>query len=201
MEHHSTESAQPSRSSSVWIAVLIFVGMILASGYYLYSKEPAFAPPNAPIDGLPGTEGVSRVAPDLPTRTIDGRSLPLGQLKGKVVILDFWATWCPPCREEIPHLVQLTEKYQERGLEIVGLTIEDPTADLEKVQRFMQRFHINYPVGFSTSELFETYIGPGEQPIPQTLVFDRQGRLQAHLVGFDPRRDPQRLESLITRLL
>lgn len=65
----------------------------------------------------------------------------------------------------------------------------------------MQRFQINYQVGFATEQIFSTYIGPGQQPIPQTLVFDRQGRLRAHLIGFDPKRDPQKLESLITRLL
>jgi len=180
--------------------MIVVLGTIIASGYYLYSRQPTFDPPTAAIDGLPGTEGVSRAAADLPTRTMDGKAIRLGELRGKVVVLDFWATWCPPCREEIPHLVRLSERYRSKGLEIVGLTIENP-ADREKIQGFIQRFQISYQIGFATDEMFGTYIGPGEQPIPQTLVFDRQGRLQAHLIGFNPKRDPQRLESLITRLL
>lgn len=95
----------------------------------------------------------------------------------------------------------MAEKYRKQGVEVVGLSIEDPSTDRDKVQRFKERFRMGYTVGFSSPELLEAYVGPGQQPIPQSLVFDRQGRLQAHLIGFDPRRDPPRLESLITRLL
>lgn len=191
-------------ASSIWLAAGIVFGTIVISGYLLYSyyaHGPSFGTPTAAIDGLPGAEGVNRPAPDLLTRTIDGKVLRLADLKGKVVVVDFWATWCPPCRQEIPHLVRLMKKYHHRGLEIVGLSIEDPEADAEKIRRFIKRYGINYTVGFATDRIFTSYIGSGDQPIPQTLVFDRQGRLQAHLTGFDPRRDPPKLESLIARLL
>jgi thiol-disulfide isomerase/thioredoxin len=200
MAYNAAPAERRRPSSSTWLVTLIVLGMIIASGYYLYSREPAFAPPTAAIDGLPGAEGVSRAATDVPTRTIHGQAMRLSELRGKVVVLDFWATWCAPCREEIPHLVRLSERYHVQGLEVVGLSIESP-AESEQIRGFMQRFKISYQIGFAPQELFETYIGPGQQPIPQTLVFDRQGRLQAHLIGFDPKRDPQRLESLITRLL
>jgi glutathione peroxidase-family protein len=98
-------------------------------------------------------------------------------------------------------LASLAEKYRQQGLEVVGLSIEDPATDRDKVQRFKERFRMGYHVGFTSMDMFESYIGPGQQPIPQSLVFDRHGRLQAHIVGFNPRRDPPRLESLITRLL
>lgn len=189
---------------SIWLAAGIVCGTIAISGYLLYSyyaHVPSFGTPAAAIDGLPGAEGVRRPAPDLPTHTIDGKVLRLAELKGKVVVVDFWATWCPPCRQEIPHLVRLMKKYHSRGLEIVGLSIEDPEADAEKIRRFIKRYGINYTVGFATDRIFTSYIGPGEQSIPQTLVFDRQGRLRAHLIGFDPRHDPPKLESLIARLL
>jgi thiol-disulfide isomerase/thioredoxin len=202
LNQNNRSETGPARSSSRWIATLVVFGMVVTAGFYFYSRQPAFAPPSGPIDGLPGTEGASRPAPDLSTRTIDGQALRLGAFRGKVLVVDFWATWCAPCREEIPHLVQLTEKYRSKGLEVIGLTIEDPAADAERIRRFMERFLINYTVGFATDDIFRTHIGPGEQPIPQTLVFDRQGRLQAHLVGFSSKRgDPQKLESLITRLL
>lgn len=199
----SERRALESRSSTStrWLAAIVVVGMIAAAGYLIFSRESSFAPSRAMVDGLPGTIGVARAAPDLPARTLDGQPLRLSELKGKVVILNFWATWCASCRSEIPHLASLAEKYGRQGVEVVGLSVEDPSADRDKVQRFKERFRMGYTVGFSSQELLEAYVGPGQQPIPQSLVFDRQGRLQAHLVGFDPRRDPPRLESLITRLL
>jgi thiol-disulfide isomerase/thioredoxin len=201
MADHAVESDRRRRSSSIWIATTVMLGMIIASGYYIYSRMPAPEPAKAAVEGLPGAVGVHRIPDDYPTMTIDGQVLRMAALRGKVVVLDFWATWCPPCRQEIPHLVRLSDKYRPRGLEIIGLSIEEAATESEKVRGFMQRFQINYKVGFASEGMFATYIGPGEQPIPQTLVFDRQGRLQAHFVGFDPKRDPPKLESLITRLL
>jgi cytochrome c biogenesis protein CcmG/thiol:disulfide interchange protein DsbE len=184
------------------MASLIVIGLLVAFGIQLYShwNRPSTTV-SAAIDGLPGTAAVARPAPDLPVMTIQGRSVRLSELRGKVVLLDFWATWCQYCRQEIPHLVRLTEKYKSKGLEVVALTIENPQTDTEKIRLFMNRFGINYTVGFATDDLFTKYIGPGQQPIPQTLLFDRQGRLMAHWISFNPRTDPQQMESAITRLL
>lgn len=194
---------EPGRQpTSTWMATLVILGTIIAAGVYLHSRESELERPlSAAIDGLPGAEGASRPAVSLVTQTIDGRPIRLEDLRGKVVVLDFWATWCPPCRQEIPHLVRLAEKYRDRGLEIVALTIENPETDRENILRFMERFEINYTVGYATDELFTSYIGPGQQPIPQTLIFDRQGRLRKHFISFNAKRDPQIMESLITRLL
>jgi thiol-disulfide isomerase/thioredoxin len=196
-----TQAKKKATNPGTLLAGLVIGGILAAFGIHLYSNWKLSPTATAAIDGLPGAAEVSRPAPDLPVTTIDGRSLRLSALRGKVVLVDFWATWCPPCRREVPHLVELKQKYGPKGLEVVALTIENPQTEIEKVRAFAQKYGVNYTVGFATDELFTAYIGPGQQPIPQTLVFDRQGRLITHLVSFDPRSDPQQLESTIARLL
>jgi cytochrome c biogenesis protein CcmG/thiol:disulfide interchange protein DsbE len=202
LESNSNEVKKKSPNPGTLMTGLVIGGLLLAFGIHFYVNRNDSPPTiSSAVDGLPGAAAATRAAPDLPVMTIDGRRLTLSQLRGKVVMLDFWATWCPPCRQEIPHLVRLAQRYGPKGLEVVGLTIENPQTDTEKVRLFMQRYGINYTVGFATDELFSAYIGPGQQPIPQTLLFDRQGQLITHMVGFNPKLDPQRLESIITRLL
>lgn len=87
--------AREGRSSTLtrWLAAIVLVGMLVAAGYLVFNRESSFAPSQAAVDGLPGTVGVARVAPDLPAQTLDGQPLRLSELRGKVVVLNFWATW------------------------------------------------------------------------------------------------------------
>lgn len=103
-------------------------------------------------------------------------------LQGKVVILDFWATNCPPCIEEIPHLMELKAKYQDE-LEVVGLHVGDEE-DKAKVPEFVERLKITYPLGFPEDAL-SAYIFGSDTAIPQTAVFDRNGKLLKKIVGFN----------------
>jgi len=83
----------------------------------------------------------------------------------------------------------------------VGLTIEDPIQEGEKVKDFVEGMQIKYSVGYATSALFGTYVGPGQQPIPQTFIFGRDGRLRRHMVGFSPQVDAQALKETVSQLL
>lgn len=103
-------------------------------------------------------------------------------LQGKVVILDFWATNCPPCIEEIPHLMELKAKYQDE-LEVVGLHVGDEE-DKAKVPEFVERLKITYPLGFPEDAL-SAYIFGSDTAIPQTAIFDRNGKLLKKIVGFN----------------
>ena len=106
----------------------------------------------------------------------------LADYKGKVVVLDFYATWCEPCRAETPHLVQLQRQYAEQGLQVIGLNVggED---DREQVPAFAKQFGIQYPLAFPDDELADAYLGDN-QNIPQSFVFDRRGNLVKRFVGY-----------------
>jgi thiol-disulfide isomerase/thioredoxin len=109
---------------------------------------------------------------------IDGHPITLESLKGKVVIVNFWATWCPPCRAEIPDLVALQEKYRDT-LQIIGISQDE--APVERVRRFAADHQINYPVVMTSDELEKRF--PGVHALPTSFVLDREGRLVQKHVG------------------
>jgi cytochrome c biogenesis protein CcmG, thiol:disulfide interchange protein DsbE len=111
----------------------------------------------------------------------NGTHTSFGEFKGKVLILDFYATWCEPCRDSIPHLVDLQERYQNE-VRVIGLNVggED---DLERVPAFAKRFNIQYPLGEPDADLVELLL-TDSQAIPQTFVFDRRGILAKRFIGF-----------------
>ena len=115
--------------------------------------------------------------------SLDGKEQQLKDLHGKVVILDFWATYCPPCLEEIPHLNELQTKYGAENLQIIGLHAGDEE-DRAKVPDFAKRLKIIYPVAVPESELLR-FVFANRDEIPQTAVFDRDGNLVQKFIGFD----------------
>jgi thiol-disulfide isomerase/thioredoxin len=106
----------------------------------------------------------------------------LSDYKGKVVVLDFYATWCEPCRAETPHLVQLQQQYAPQGFQVIGLNVggED---DRDQVSTFAKEFGIQYPLAFPDDELVDEYLSDN-QNIPQAFVFDRNGKLVKRFVGY-----------------
>lgn len=115
-------------------------------------------------------------------QTSAGNRQTLRQLKGKVVVLDFWATYCPPCLEEIPHLVTLQNKYAD-DLTVVGLHVGGDE-DRPKIPAFVEKLKINYTLANPEDGLTQSLLG-NDYAIPQTFVFDRNGRLIKKTVGFD----------------
>ena len=138
--------------------------------------------------GLPGGLGVNNVfgeisiqeklAPNFTLQLLDGGSVTLADLKGKVVLIDFWASWCPPCREEAPGLAKVYREYQERGVEFIGISIWDRLGDAED---YVQRFGITYPSGLdSEGTILVDYAVRG---IPEKFFIDAQGRMVAKYIG------------------
>ena len=119
-----------------------------------------------------------RLAPDFSLPQLSGQQLHLSDYRGKLVLLDFWATWCDPCREEIPHFVELQDKYRDQGLQIIGISMDDSP---EPVRDFYQRFKMNYPVVMgdaATGELYGGILG-----LPIAFLIDRDGRIYSKHVG------------------
>ena len=118
------------------------------------------------------------LAPDFSLPDLSGHSLTLSSYRGKVVLLDFWATWCVPCREEIPHLVELQDKYRDRGLQIIGVSMDDGP---EPVRDFYRQFKMNYPVVMGDAKTGELY--GGVLGLPIAFVVGRDGRICAKHIG------------------
>ncbi len=114
---------------------------------------------------------------------LDNRRMQLSDYTGQVVVLDFWATYCPPCLMETPHLVELQKRYGTQGLKVIGLNVGGPD-DRPKVAAYVEQFKVQYTLGYPDPATIELYLG-NDDNIPQTLVFDRTGKLVKHFVGFD----------------
>ena len=112
----------------------------------------------------------------------DGKRSVFSEYKGKVLILDFYATWCVPCRDSVPHLIALQKKYDEQGLQVVGLNVGGPE-DEPEVPAFAKEFGIQYPLAKPDEDLVSFLLADSDA-IPQTFVFDRGGQLVQRFVGF-----------------
>lgn len=122
-----------------------------------------------------------RVAPDFTLPQLNGQPLTLSSYRGKVVLLDFWATWCVPCREETPRLVELQQKYGDRGLQVIGISMDDSS---DPVPGFYQQFHMNYPVVMGTAKTGEDY--GGVLGLPIAFVIGRDGLIRDKHIGATP---------------
>jgi peroxiredoxin len=151
--------------------VLIGIAAIaVACGIYFLQRFPRS------ISQVPVAQGT--LAPDFLLPQLDGKQLELSAYRGKIVLLDFWATWCAPCREEIPHFVDLQNKYANQGLQIIGVSMDDGP---EPVRDFYQRFKMNYPVVMGNAKIGELY--GGVLGLPIAFLIGPDGRIFAKHIG------------------
>lgn len=140
---------------------------------------------------LPAEPSLAQIkAENFVVQTLAGKKLSLNKWigEGKPVVLDIWATWCGPCRQEIPHLVELAEKHRHDGLVVVGLTTEDPAAHREDVKSFVKQYGMTYNVGFASELLYRSFNGGSQaMRIPQTFIFGADGKLIKRIIGYNER--------------
>ena len=117
-------------------------------------------------------------APEVTLTDLNGQKLDLASYKGNVVLVDFWATWCDPCRAEIPHFIELQNKYRSRGFRVVGISMDDGS---DAVRDFYAQFHMNYPVAMGNAKVAERF--GGVLGLPVSFLIGRDGRIYARHVG------------------
>lgn len=149
---------------------LIGLGIIalIISGLFIAAK------PVLSQSGLPG-----KSAPSFTVVSLDKKTISLDSLKGKVVILNFWATWCPPCRAEIPEFVRFYREYEKKGVAIIGLGVNETEAALRE---FSETNHINYPIANDKGNKISRLYG-GIRSIPTTFVIDQKGIIRNKRIG------------------
>lgn len=126
---------------------------------------------------------VAQQAPDFKVTDLKGKNHSLSDYAGKVLFLNFWATWCPPCKAEIPDFVEVYKTHREKGLEILGISLD--VKGREAVVTFVEKYEINYPVVLEDKSVTEELVDKFEpgQFIPATIIIDRQGRIRQKHVG------------------
>ena len=157
---------------------VIFAAVLIAG--CKNSSEPrasAESQPSAPA-AVKAPAAEYRKAPDFTLQSIAGSALSLSSYRGKIVIIDFWATWCGPCVSEIPGFIRLKSKYSPQGFEIIGISVD---RDRSAVVNFAKEKKINYPIVFADSRVQSDY--GGIRGIPTTFIIDRQGRIRDKVVG------------------
>jgi len=142
------------------------------------AAAPAPAPAAPPeLADLPPAVSV------VPLKDVNGGSFKLADFFGKVAVINLWATWCGPCRREIPELVKLNKEFHSRGVEMIGLSTENPEASAEKVRKFIQDFQIDYRIGWAPAEVGVPLM-QGHEAIPQIFVISRDGRILKRFLGY-----------------
>lgn len=202
--------SQTQSSKSTWnitriglISSAIILVAAIAYTFYQGSSSERTVLDSASDNGSPANRSASR-PPEPLSETVmqasinllDGQKTKLADYSGKVLVVDLWATWCGPCRLEIPHLVQIAKDYKSKGVEVIGLTNEDPEMFAEDVKKFAELYKINYPIGWADGPMNRGLMR-GRGAIPQTYIIGRDGKLLKHFVGFDPLRSVPQMKAAI----
>jgi len=126
-------------------------------------------------------------------KDLDGKTVSLSDFKGKVVVLDFWATWCPPCRMEIPHFIALQKQYASQGMSVVGISLDESP---DAVVAFAKKEGINYPIVMGDEKVVADY--GNIEAIPTTFIIDQNGKIVNKYVGYT---EPDVIENDVKKLL
>lgn len=166
------------RNALVFVALTMVVLAMLASGRYLDRTRK-----HGPLKLVGDVKGIE--APDFALLSLDGQKVKLSDFRGKAVLLNFWATWCPPCKEEMPWFVDLQKQYGKDGLVILGVAMDD--SEPASIAKFANELGVNYPVLLGTDKVSDDY---GDvQYLPTSFFIGRNGAIVDKLTGLMDRQD------------
>jgi len=161
------------------------------------TPEPEVAPPKPAPAVL---TFVPEKIMDRRITSLDNKHFRLADFQGKVLVINLWASWCGPCRREVPEYEEVRKAFLGRDVEFIGLTAEDPADSSQQVNKFVRQTNFSFLIGWADRELARTLMN-GRGSIPQTLVIDAQGNIINHWVGYAPRRSGTRLREAIENAL
>ena len=193
----------------VSVFVLIVSSVTAQSGRKLKNPPPP-PPPPAPVE-----ESVRTESDDVPLGPPNASALPEGLLvhklqalddstfrladfNGKVIVINMWATWCGPCRREVPDYEKVRKEFTGRAVEFIALTTEDPVATRDKVQKFARDFHFGFRIGWADRETARVLMN-GRNAVPQTLVLGTDGHVLTRWVGYSAQHSGDRLRAAINQ--
>ncbi len=145
------------------------------------------------LGGVASAMKVGDVAPDFARADLNGKQVRLADRRGKLVLLNFWASWCAPCREEMPTFSRWQRNFQAKGLQVIGISMDD---DVTEVKKFLAQYPVSYPIVMGDAKLAEHF--GGVLGLPLSYLIDAQGRVVARYQG---EADLAKLEAKITALL
>lgn len=184
-------------------STLIVLGLVAAFGVSSCNSNdppPEVTVKPAPKSGTTALVTLPRLVLDAENRAASGPPIKLANHSGKVLLVNLWATWCGPCRAETPALVKLHKEFQSRGVEMIGLSTEDPDASAQSVADFVRQYEVNYQIGWATREVVQTLM-QGRTSIPQSFVIARDGRIVKRFIGFHPQSTPPQLKQALEEAL
>ena len=198
MNMQSDRNGTEDETRTILLCLAVIFGMVIAlSLYVIVHGESSSLPPTQTAMSSQKSQprlkprniatAKTTTAPDFRLKDVAGKDVALSDYKGRVVVLNFWATWCGPCNLETPWLVELREQYHKKGFEIIGVSVDSlDEYDPADVSAFIKEHKVNYPIVMATKEVVSAF-GP-VTGLPTTLVIDRQGKVQYRhrgLISFD----------------
>jgi thiol-disulfide isomerase/thioredoxin len=165
-------------------AFLVAAAVVLAWGF----SQPASS----------GEDLIGKPAHNFTLKDTSGKKVSLKDFRGRVVLLDFWAVWCGPCRQSLPFLQSLSDKYGPEGLVVLGLHVDDRTPPLDEVKDYLEDRRVKYTNLLSTFEVDEAF---KVYSMPTTYMLDRKGKIQERHIGYNPATTPDKMEQKVRELL
>ncbi len=176
--------------SSVYLLFGLGIALLLLPGC---AEDQENDPATAPKTNVEARAGESHEVdpepvPDLTLETLEGETIDLAQREGEVLLINFWATWCAPCRKEIPDLISLQSDLGPEGLTVIGVALDRNGA--EAVEPFLEKYEVNYPIVIDADRTVESELGP-TYGLPTTLIVNPEGQITHRVVGIFPVEEMQ----------